>query len=206
VYRYKKGVRIYILPNPINERLDFPATIERAKYLSVSLGNGIPTNLYVEDVAYQRAFIQQLRQEGFPAEAVAIEGQDKRARVILISPLIQSGQVLFPRYGAELVIKQLVGFGVQRFDDLLDALTILIMQILKRYNSRFYFLRVNGPDFGVTTPSPKDNNLPSENLKLGLLPERIEMPWKSDEERKKLERELDLGILKQEIEKGSRWE
>lgn len=206
VYRCKNELRIYILPNPINDRLDFPATIKRAKCLSISLGNGIPTYLYVEDVAYQRAFIQQLRQEGFPAEAVAIEGQDKRARVILISPLIQSGQVLFPRYGAELVIKQLIGFGVQRFDDLLDALTILIMQILKRHNSRFCFLRVNGSDFGVTTPSPKDNNLPSEDLKLGLLPEKIELPWKSEEERKKLERELDLEIHRQDINRASRQE
>jgi len=131
---YAEDSLIYILPNPINERLDFPAARKRAKQLSLALGEGKPTMFYVEDVAFQRALPQGLKEDGIPAEAVPISGQDKRARLVLTTHLIQSGRILFPQKGAEQLIQQLIGFGSEKHDDLVDAFTLLILKFMKEIN------------------------------------------------------------------------
>ncbi|OGL65776.1 hypothetical protein A2753_02815 [Candidatus Uhrbacteria bacterium RIFCSPHIGHO2_01_FULL_47_11] len=120
---------IYIAPNPINRRLNFAQTVETAKHISHSLGNGTMTKLYVEDVAYQAAAVQEMERQGLPAEGVKVHGTDKRARLSVISHLIQNGKILFPRKGAEALIEQIVHFGVERHDDLVDAFTMLILQM-----------------------------------------------------------------------------
>lgn len=131
IYGYGEDMKIYILPHPVNERLDFPATRERIKSLSRSLGSGYPTRVFIEDVSYQKSIIQDLRQEGYPVEGFPIHGQDKYARLKLITHMIQSGRVLFPRHGADELIQQLVGFGIEKHDDLADALAILVLQTLR---------------------------------------------------------------------------
>lgn len=128
---YGEDMKIYIVPHVINKRMGFKQTIEEAKSLSLSLGRGEhPTQMYVEDVAYQRSAIEQLIAEGVPAEAVQLLGQDKRARLMTTSHLIQSGMILFPRRGAELLITQLTGFGKEKHDDLADAFSTLILPVL----------------------------------------------------------------------------
>lgn len=131
VYGRRQGLRIYILPNPVNERLDFPKTLARAKRVSRTLGGGMPTRLYIEGTAYQRALVDQLRHENYPAEEFRPQGEDKRARLMLTTNLIQSGEVLFPAKGAEPLIQQLLGFGKERHDDLVDAFCFLILKILE---------------------------------------------------------------------------
>ena len=131
VYGYLDKMKIFLLPNPVNERMDFPNAIERAKLVSISVGGGSRTRIAVEDVGYQRSFIQHLNTEGYTAESVKISGQEKRARLISITALIQSGSILFPKFGAEQLIQQLVGFGVEKHDDLADALVILAMHSMQ---------------------------------------------------------------------------
>ena len=130
VYDHDGKLYIYILPNPINERLDFPQTVERCKLLQKSFEDGDYPEFLVEEVGYQKALTDTLSKEGIPAEGVQINGQDKRTRLSLTTHLIQSGKVLFPRKGAERLIEQLVGFGVERHDDLVDAFTILVTKMM----------------------------------------------------------------------------
>lgn len=132
VYGYNKDAKIYILPNPVNERLTFPQAVERVKTLVAALGDSV--QVFVEDIAYQRAFPQTLEQEGIRAEAVPIGGQDKRARLNLTTHLVQQGRILFPLHGAEHLIEQLVGFGIERYDDLVDAFTLLVLRLLQEIN------------------------------------------------------------------------
>ncbi len=127
VYGYGEERKVYILPHPVNERLNFPQTRERLKMVSKTHGNSDPTKILVEDVGYQRALIQDLQHEGYPAEGAPAHGGDKRARLALITHMLKSGRVLFPQHGAEELIEQLVGFGVERHDDLVDALVILVL-------------------------------------------------------------------------------
>jgi predicted phage terminase large subunit-like protein len=131
-------LRVYILPNPVNERLNFPNTVERAKGVSRSLGNGSYTRLYIENVGYQQSLIDQLKNENVPAEEFKTLGNDKRSRLALTTNLIQSGRILFPREGANILVQQLTGFGKERHDDLADAFSIVINKIIAADTGPFF--------------------------------------------------------------------
>jgi len=130
VYGSGKDIKAYILPNPVNERLTFPETIRKIKQLSKKLGDGIPTKIFIEEVAYQKAVVQKLQDEGYPAEGVSVVGQDKKVRLSLTTPHIQAGKILFPKVGARILIQQLIGFGSEKYDDLVDAFTALILKVM----------------------------------------------------------------------------
>lgn len=132
VFGYSDKLKIYILPHPVNKRLSFPETYETASQLSKDLGDGHYTKLYIEDVGYQQALIQDLSNHNVPAEGVKVSGQDKRSRLALITHLIKQGKVLFPKGNqAEELIMQLTGFGIEKHDDLADAFSLLLLKILE---------------------------------------------------------------------------
>jgi predicted phage terminase large subunit-like protein len=130
VYGYNEDTRVYILPNPVNERLDFPETVEKCKLMQQSFGKGDYPEFLIEEVGYQKSLTDTLTNEGIPAKGVKINSQDKRARLSLTANLIKSGKILFPERGAERLIEQLVGFGVERHDDLVDGFTLLILEVI----------------------------------------------------------------------------
>lgn len=131
VFGHGENLMIYILPYPINKRMDFPTTVDTAISLSRSLGGGYYTKLFAEDVGYQGSFVDQLVALNVPAEGVTVTGQDKRSRLALITHLIQQGKVLFPKKGAEELIEQLTGFGIEKHDDLADALSLLLLKVME---------------------------------------------------------------------------
>lgn len=131
VFGYIENLRVYIIPDLVNERIDFPETVAMAKNLSKSLGGGDYTKLFIEEVGYQGSLIQDLVNKNVPAEGVKVRGQDKRARLALITHLIKQGKILFPRRGVEELIVQLTGFGIEKHDDLADAFSILVHGILR---------------------------------------------------------------------------
>ncbi len=45
----------------------------------------------------------------------------------MIADKIQRGVILFPARGAEDLVAQLVGFGIERHDDMVDALTLAVL-------------------------------------------------------------------------------
>jgi len=134
VYLDDKRFRIYILPNPVNERLSSAETIERAESLADILGHS--TRILVEDVGYQIVLAEQLEKDGYDAEGVKVKGQDKRARLTAAAHMIQSGQVLFPRYGVEELLLQTLNFGMEKHDDLPDALSMLLARIAEERRHR----------------------------------------------------------------------
>lgn len=124
-----KKSHIYILPNPINQRLNFQETIATAIAQKTLIKNRYASPLFlVEDVAYQRVAIEMLQTAGLSTEPVKV-GTDKRARLKLAAPFIENGMVLFPKTGCEALIEQLTGFGVEEHDDLVDAFVHLILGI-----------------------------------------------------------------------------
>ncbi len=132
IYGRKKSLKIYILPNPVNEHLDSKDIQDRAKELSKALGNGEPTTLWVESVGYQKSIIEHLVADGFPAKEYKPYGSDKRARLSVVATYIQSGTVVFPRHGAEALIEQMVNFGTEKHDDLSDAFCILVANVMDK--------------------------------------------------------------------------
>lgn len=131
VHGYGDDFRVYVLPHPVNERLTHMQTLERAMKVSDQYGGEQKGRLYIEDVAYQSSTIEQLQAKYYPVEGVKVAGMDKRARLMVISHLIQSGKVRFPKRGAEILIGQLTGFGVERHDDLADAFSTVMNKVVE---------------------------------------------------------------------------
>lgn len=131
VYGYEDTMRVYILPNPVNQRLDFPKTVDMLKQLANSTGLDGRAQIFIEDVGYQKSIIQQLQKEGFEVKGFPVRGQDKRARLSSVTPMIQVGKVLFPKGTSDQLTQQLVNFGVEKHDDLVDAFTILMHMAIK---------------------------------------------------------------------------
>lgn len=130
LYGYERDIKIYILPFPVNERLVECEIVDRAKAISDALGKGKPTKIFIEDVAGQRYLVHGLTKDLYPVEGVPVKGS-KRDRLQGVAYLIQQGVVLFPAKGAETLISQLLAFGSKEHDDLVDALTLLLGEILR---------------------------------------------------------------------------
>lgn len=48
----------------------------------------------------------------------------------MVADKIERGIIVFPKTGCELLIAQLTGFGVEKHDDLVDALTVAVIEIM----------------------------------------------------------------------------
>lgn len=130
LYEYDNTPKIYILPNIINKRLNFADAGEAVAAIVNLLGHGSDIKIYVESVGYQEALSQHLRTQGYRVESVNPKG-DKTVRLSGLAPLIKSGVVLFPKKGAELQITQITNFGVEKHDDLADALGYAVDPLIK---------------------------------------------------------------------------
>ena len=133
VYGRREKMRIYILPNPIRLKLNFPAQVELMKNFKVTQMPKSQDTLFVESVAYQEALPQMLEMHGIKAESVKPKG-DKRTRLSLTSTSIKSGIIKFPKQGCEDLIRELVGFGVEKHDDLADAFSLLVNSTLDKHS------------------------------------------------------------------------
>src|SRR3989338_5922374 len=96
LYEVEDGYRLYILPKIINKRMNFPETVEMCKTLDKSYEHdGLNPTFVIEDVAYQKALPQQLREEGVSNIMTTRPCmQDKRSRLVITANMIKTGKVL----------------------------------------------------------------------------------------------------------------
>jgi predicted phage terminase large subunit-like protein len=134
IYGRCEKMRIYILPNPIMEKLDFPAQVQLLKNFTSTQMLRTEDKLFIESTAYQEALPQVLELYGIKAKAIKPR-DNKRIRLALTSTAIKSGIIKFPRQGCERLIEQLVHFGVEKYDDLADAFTLLINATLDNHSN-----------------------------------------------------------------------
>lgn len=126
--------------------MNFPETIKQIKEISEANKKLYSSHILVEEVGYQKAVVDQLMHDSLNVEGVKISS-DKRSRLISISAMIQSGKIKFPRHGAEALIRQIVGFGVERHDDLVDAFTLVAHYAIQFDHGIPQFLVISlGPD------------------------------------------------------------
>ncbi|MEK7547045.1 MAG: hypothetical protein AAB536_02615 [Patescibacteria group bacterium] len=129
VVGYGDNLHIYILPNPVNTRMSFPDAVDTMKAVISTLGSD--GKLFVETVGFQEAYFQQLVKDGYDkVEGVKVLA-DKKTRLTMTGSLVQKGTVLFQRAGCEELIAQILGFGVERHDDLADAFSMLIQKVME---------------------------------------------------------------------------
>lgn len=124
-------IGVFIHPNPINKRLEINGIKEQAILLSRAMGGDYPATLIVEETGIQKWLTQELEYAGIPVEAFRVGGVDKPSRLTIASSLVQAGKVFFPKEGAEELTQQLIGFGIEKHDDLADAFAIAIIKIIK---------------------------------------------------------------------------
>jgi len=119
---------IYIVPNPVNKRLDLKENIAYAKEYSrqIKLPDGYRPKIIIEDVGFQKYIYEDMRLENYEVELKKLGGLNKETRLQLVAHLVQSGNVLFPKTGCEELIEQLLGFPRETYDDLVDAFSMLL--------------------------------------------------------------------------------
>lgn len=163
----RENMRIYILPNIVNKRLTSLEALQHAKEISRTLGHG---KLFVEDVQYQYSLVEHLRRENYPAQGVKLHGKNKASRLGIVSFLVQDGKVLFPEQGAEELINQLTGFGLEGHDDLSDAFSLLLSEILE------YDHMVGGTSGGTRYPPREEDMLNLSSREKHVIMERYNQP------------------------------
>lgn len=153
-------VTMYVLPDPVNKRLTFSGTIDAIRGLEDDYGYDY---IFVENNGYQGAVAESLQDHGIDAVGIHSHG-DKRTRLSTIAAKIGSGNILFPKTGCKQLIDQLVGFGVEKHDDLVDALTLAVRQTLQRKDD-FVPARIAGLHVDIYASShPRPRNIPGCSL------------------------------------------
>jgi len=128
VYYIDREMYIYILPNPINERMTSPTLVERCKALhKYYTDEKAWPRFIVEEAGQQKGVIQYLEKAGLNVQGFSPGQTDKRTRLSLTALKINSGHILFPKKGCENLIRQLTNFGVEGYDDLADAFSTLVL-------------------------------------------------------------------------------
>ena len=129
VYGSGNKLNFYIQPYPINAKLSWPEIINKVKAIVESFGESPVYRIFVEGGSTQKGLAQMLEYEGLVAEEVTPQGKDKQTRLFLAKKLIADGTILFPKTGTEDLETQLLGFGVEKHDDLVDALTLIVLKL-----------------------------------------------------------------------------
>lgn len=121
------NIEIYIQPNPIIRRMTFSETMDTLD--NVRKSSIMSSEFFVEAVAYQQVAIEEMERRAFSVQAMH-PIKDKRARLRVAARYIKIGIVKFPRHGCEQLIEQLLGFGIEKHDDAVDALVYLILGLV----------------------------------------------------------------------------
>jgi predicted phage terminase large subunit-like protein len=121
-------IEIFIQPHPIIRRMTFSDTMEALD--NVRKSSLMSSSFFVENVAFQQAAIEELERRAFDVTAMH-PIKDKRARLRVAARYIKNGTVKFPRHGCEQLLTQLLGFGGEKHDDACDALTYLVLGVVR---------------------------------------------------------------------------
>lgn len=138
----KNDKRIIYIVDAFARKMDFSDTasvLENYHRRNSEKYNMSTHEVFVETVGYQAAM------EGFLKKnsKMSIIGKkprgSKRERLLLVTDLIRSGRIKFPKTEAwMMLVEQLVGFGKEKHDDLVDAFTMMVSSVFEKKDSIFF--------------------------------------------------------------------
>ncbi len=131
VYGKGNDKRIYIKPNIVNGQITFYEMKEIVKDLSRKIGRGSLAKIYIEEAGQQGYITQDLIREGYPATGIKPLG-DKSYRLNSAGAQFQAGKIFLPKEESIMIKKlkqQILYFGIESHDDLVDACAQLINQV-----------------------------------------------------------------------------
>ena len=155
VYGSRENMKIYVSPHIVNKRLTFAETVREAEALSHTVGMGSKAPMVIEKVAYQQALIEHIKSRGNSVQGISPGGSDKYARLASVTHYLETGKVFFPKGTvADILVNQLVGFGIEKHDDLVDAFVWALHEVMHKN-------RYSGASSGVfQRPAWLDNPTP----------------------------------------------
>lgn len=129
-YGYKPEDRKYYVDRHyINRKLTFFQASQTIEELCQLFRSSQQVRVLVEKVSYQQAMVEFLESRKLDVKGQPVSG-DKHARLMTAGMLFEQGRVYFPVDGAcKQITNQLTGFGVEKHDDLVDALTLALNYI-----------------------------------------------------------------------------
>ena len=128
VYGYPaKERRYYVDKHFVNKKMTFMQTMEAVEGIYRAFDtNSESILLLVENNAFQDVAVQHLGTRGLNVKGVAAKS-DKHSRLSTAGMLFEQGRVFFPAdHSCDPIAQQLIGFGVEKHDDLVDAVTMAI--------------------------------------------------------------------------------
>lgn len=128
VYLVNGKTHVFVLPNVFYKRINFVESTELIKSMKEDDPN---LHIFVESNGYQISLAQALASQGIEVIPVLTGKLSKRERLTLTVPWHMNGHIHLPKTGAELLLNQLIGFGNERHDDLVDAFSMLINKIIE---------------------------------------------------------------------------
>jgi len=131
VYGYGKDLRIYIERKMINRKMTHPETITALKNLNM-MYQTFNKMIVIENNGYQLAMEQSLIEEGLIVRGITSKA-DKRTRLAMTSEFVKSGKIKFPQNFNKTLIQQITNFGVEKHDDLADAFSLLVRDIIDNH-------------------------------------------------------------------------
>jgi predicted phage terminase large subunit-like protein len=143
-------MRIYVLPHIVNAKLSFEGIVGAAKNFTHKYPND-NIDFVVECVAAQDYLRQEMENRGLPVRRLESGKMNKAERLIAAGPYFERGQILFPKGHSARLVEQILGFGMENKDDLVDALTAMILRVnqIWPYSSDSHSRVNTGPNIGI---------------------------------------------------------
>lgn len=131
VCKWKDKIYLYVLPEIVHKRMNFNETHEEILYLNLRLSStyNIDPMFLIETVAYQQAVVDSLEEKNIDVEGIKPLGS-KRERLAITSTFFSNKQIYFPNEEAKKLIQELVHFGSEKHDDLADAFSMAVIDIM----------------------------------------------------------------------------
>jgi len=131
VCEYQRQLYLYVLPEIVHKKMNFTDTCKEIRFLDLKLESKYKTRVHflIESVAYQQAVIDFFDKEKVNAYGVKPMGS-KRERLQLVAMPMEARQIFFSHENTKELIQELVGFGSEKHDDLVDALTLAVLEVL----------------------------------------------------------------------------
>jgi len=132
-YGYEaKNRKYYFSPHHINERLSFLKSQKRIEEFALAMSTNKKPLILVEDNSYQHAMVEVLQDNDLEVKGLK-SITNKHARLETASMLFEQSKVFFPSGDScKPIITQLLGFGIEKHDDLCDASTLALNYISMR--------------------------------------------------------------------------
>jgi len=129
----KPHLEVYVLPEIVNSKFTYKGILDKIKDKDDYIKRiyGVSPVFLIEKNGFQDAVVQEIKKTGVNTKGLTTL-IEKGTRLSCVSHLFEGGRVYFPNREADLLIRQLTGFGSEKHDDLVDALVMCLEEILEK--------------------------------------------------------------------------